>query len=374
VPSSILITGGAGFIGQNLVHWLRKSNPSARLCVLDILSYAANPASLKPLIDSQVITFVPGDIRDKPLVSDLFSQYRFDAVMHLAAESHVDRSIAEPDGFIETNILGTYTLLKVALANWSREGRLEDRRFLHVSTDEVYGDLEPSDDPFTEHSPYRPSSPYSASKAASDHLVRAFCRTYGLAGIITNCSNNYGSYQHPEKLIPLMIIHALEGKPLPIYGDGSNVRDWLSVEDHCLALEQILLKGRLGTTYNIGGGSERTNSQVVSAICSAIDEIFQDNPSFSKRYPQCPAASGKPCSTLITFVQDRPGHDRRYAINSDKLRNELGISARQPFEARLKETVLWYAENESWWRNALSGDFQAWIETNYRHRMTKISG
>lgn len=339
--------------------------------MLDVLSYAANPASLQPLIDSKDITFVRGDIRDKSLVSDLFSQHRFDAVMHLAAESHVDRSIAEPDNFIETNILGTYTLLKVALASWSREGRLEDCRFLHVSTDEVYGDLEPTDDPFTERSPYRPSSPYSASKAASDHLVQAFCRTYKLAGVVTNCSNNYGPYQHPEKLIPLMIIHALEGKPLPVYGDGSNVRDWLNVEDHCMALEQILLRGHCGTTYNIGGGSERTNMQVVNAICSAIDEIFWSDPSFANRFPQCPAASGISCSTLITFVQDRPGHDRRYAINSDKLRNELGVSARRPFEVRLKETVLWYVKNESWWRRALSNDFQAWIETNYRHRITQ---
>lgn len=371
MASSILITGGAGFIGQNLVHWLRKSNPSARLCVLDVLSYAANPTSLKTPIDLKEITFIPGDIRDKPLVSDLFSRYRFDAVMHLAAESHVDRSIAEPDNFIETNILGTYTLLKVALANWSCEEQLEDCRFLHVSTDEVYGDLELSDAPFTEHSPYRPSSPYSASKAASDHLVRAFCRTYGFPGIITNCSNNYGSYQHPEKLIPLMIVHALQGNPLPVYGDGTNVRDWLHVEDHCCALEQVLLRGSSGTTYNIGGRSERTNIQVVNAICNAIDDIFRDNPALAKRYPQCPAAGGKPCSTLMAFVRDRPGHDRRYAINSDKLRNELGVSFERPFEARLKETVLWYIENEDWWRKALSTDFHAWIETNYRHRMAK---
>lgn len=372
MTSSILITGGAGFIGQNLVHWLRKSNPSARLCVLDVLSYAANPTSLQSLVDAKEITFIPGDIRDKSLVSDLFSQYRFDAVMHLAAESHVDRSIAEPDSFIETNILGTYNLLKTSLANWSREGRLDDCRFLHVSTDEVYGDLEPSEDPFTERSPYRPSSPYSASKAASDHLVRAFCRTYGLNGVITNCSNNYGPYQHPEKLIPLMIMHALEGKHLPIYGDGSNVRDWLHVEDHCLALEQVLLRGHCGTTYNIGGGSERTNIQVVNAICDSIDETFRDDPSLTTRYSRCPASEGKSCSTLIAFVEDRPGHDRRYAINADKLNNELGVSAKQPFEMRLKETVRWYLQNEDWWRKAMSGDFQKWIEANYRHRTAKI--
>src|SRR5665213_445547 len=271
---SVLITGGAGFIGQNLVHAWRVARPDDRLTVVGAMTYAANVRSLEPLIADRSIQFVEGDIRDAALIRRLFDEHTFTRGAHLAAESHVDRSIVDPEAFLQTNVLGTFTLLKTALDAWQRSGAIDRARFLHVSTDEVYGSLGLDDPAFFESSPYRPHSPYAASKAASDHLVRSFVTTYGMPGLITNCSNNYGPYQHPEKLIPLIIIHALEGKPLPVYGDGSNVRDWLHVSDHCDALISVIERGRIGETYNVGGGHERNNRDVVGLICDTLDQAF----------------------------------------------------------------------------------------------------
>lgn len=366
--SVILVTGGAGFIGQNLVHLLAETRPGRHFVVLDALTYAANPLSLQGLIESNRITFQRGDIRDLPLLRELFRRWKIDAVAHLAAESHVDRSIATPDAFIETNIIGTYNLLKCALASWKDRKVLDCARFLHVSTDEVFGDLESEEPAFTENTPYRPSSPYSASKASSDHLARACFRTYGLPVIVTNCSNNYGPYQHPEKLIPLMIIRALQGQTLPVYGNGSNIRDWLFVGDHCRALDAVLQRGIPGATYNIGGGAERTNNFVVSKICEAIDARFRSDLALETRFPNCPSAVGRNCASLIGYVTDRPGHDRRYAIDASFLKRELGMTPVQTLESGLKLTVDWYIDNEPWWRRAMSSDFTTWIERNYGGR------
>jgi dTDP-glucose 4,6-dehydratase len=359
------VTGGAGFIGQNFVHHMVTQENRPHIVVLDALTYAANPSSLDPLIESGQIEFVKGDITDLALLGQLFAARKFDAVAHFAAESHVDRSILGPDAFIQTNIIGTYNLLKSALEDWTLRKLLEEARFLHVSTDEVFGDLMPHDAPFTEDSPYRPSSPYSASKAGADHLVRAFVRTYGMPGMITNCSNNYGPFQHPEKLIPLMIIHALEGSPMPVYGDGMNVRDWLYVGDHCRALLEVLRRGEIGRTYNIGGGAERTNKDVVQDICDLIGERIASDAAMRARFPACPGAKSKSCASLITRVADRPGHDRRYAINGEFLMQELGIGPQENFQSGLKRTVDWYMENEAWWRRALSSDFNQWMRRNY---------
>jgi dTDP-glucose 4,6-dehydratase len=289
-------------------------------------------------------------------------------VVHLAAESHVDRSIADPEAFLQTNVLGTFTLLKTALDAW-RNASTDDARFLHVSTDEVYGSLGPADPAFSESSPYRPTSPYAASKAASDHVVRSFVATYRMPALITNCSNNYGPFQHPEKLIPLMIIHALEGKKLPVYGDGSNVRDWLHVSDHCEALMTVIERGRIGETYNIGGGNERANRNVVDMICDALDRAFSADAKLAARFPSCPAAMGRSCRSLITFVTDRPGHDHRYAIDATKLATELDSSASVDFESGLGQTVQWYLDHEEWWREVTSGAYQAWIDQNYSFRI-----
>ena len=274
-----------------------------------------------------------------------------------------------PDAFLQTNVLGTFTLLKAALDAWRATDTMDSARFLHVSTDEVYGSLGATDPAFTEASPYRPNSPYAASKAASDHLVRSFVATYGMPALITNCSNNYGPYQHPEKLIPLMIIHALEGKPLPIYGDGSNVRDWLHVSDHCEALMDVIERGRIGETYNIGGGNERNNRDVVGMICDTIDRAFAADTNLATRFPSCPAASGRARRTLITFVTDRPGHDHRYAIDATKLAAELGIRSGVDFDVGLARTVQWYLDHEEWWRDVTSGAYQAWIDKNYGYRI-----
>lgn len=365
---SVLITGGAGFIGQNLVHAWRTARPFDRLTVLDAMTYAANVRSLEPLIASRDIQFVEGDIGDAALIRRLFDEHKFSRVAHLAAESHVDRSISDPEAFLQTNVLGTFTLLKTALDFWRSVAMLDVGRFLHVSTDEVYGSLGPADPAFTEASPYRPNSPYAASKASSDHLVRAFVATYGMPALITNCSNNYGPYQHPEKLIPLMIIHALEGKPLPVYGDGSNVRDWLHVSDHCSALMDVIERGRIGETYNVGGGNERNNRAVVGLICDTIDAAFAADSNLASRFPACPAAAAVSCRTLITYVTDRPGHDHRYAIDSAKLANELDDHRGIGFESGLKQTVQWYLDQESWWRDVISGAYKAWIDKNYGFR------
>ena len=366
---SVLITGGAGFIGQNLVHAWRKARASDRLVVIDAMTYAANIRSLEAVIARGEIAFVKGDIGDAALMQRLFDEHRFTRVLHLAAESHVDRSIVDPGAFLQTNVLGTFALLKTALDLWRGAGTMERARFLHVSTDEVYGSLGADDPAFTEFSAYRPNSPYAASKAASDHLVRSFVATYRMPALITNCSNNYGPYQHPEKLIPLMIIHALEGKPLPIYGDGSNVRDWLHVSDHCDALMAVIERGRVGETYNVGGGNERNNRDVVSVICDTIDRAFAGNAALAARFPSCPAASGRSTRTLISFVTDRPGHDHRYAINASKLAGELGVHGRIAFDGGLAQTVQWYLDHEAWWRDVTSGAYKAWIDQNYGYRI-----
>src|SRR3977135_4419499 len=292
---SVLISGGAGFIGQNLVHGWRAARPDDRLIVVDAMTYAANVRSLESLIADRSILFVKGDIGDAALMRRLFDEHKFTRVVHLAAESHVDRSIVDPEAFLQTNVLGTFTLLKAALDAWRSADMMDHARFLHVSTDEVYGSLEFNAAAFSESSPYRPNSPYAASKAASDHLVCAFVATYRMPALITNCSNNYGPYQHPEKLIPLMIIHALEGKPLPIYGDGSNVRDGLYVSDHCAALMSVIERGRIGETYNVGGGNERNNRDVVGLICDTLDRAFAADQGLAGRFPSSPPASGNSC-------------------------------------------------------------------------------
>jgi dTDP-glucose 4,6-dehydratase len=366
---SVLITGGAGFIGQNLVHAWRAARPADRLTVVDAMTYAANIRSLEPVIADRGIQFVKGDIGDAALMRRLFEEHRFTHVAHLAAESHVDRSISDPEAFLQTNVLGTFTLLKAALDFWRATAALDSARFLHVSTDEVYGSLGINDPAFTESSPYRPNSPYAASKASSDHLVRAYVATYGMPAMITNCSNNYGPYQHPEKLIPLMIIHALEGKPLPIYGDGSNVRDWLHVSDHCDALMNVIERGRTGETYNVGGGNERNNRDVVGVICDTIDAAFAADVGLASRFPSCPAAAGRSCRTLIGYVTDRPGHDHRYAIDAAKLAGELGSRCSVGFEDGLRQTVRWYLGNEAWWRDVISGAYKTWIDKNYGFRI-----
>jgi len=337
--------------------------------VVDALTYAANVRSLEPLIADRTIQFVKGDIRDAALMRRLFDEHQFTRVAHLAAESHVDRSIVDPEAFLQTNVLGTFTLLKAALDAWRASGAIDHARFLHVSTDEVYGSLGPHDPAFSESSPYRPNSPYAASKAASDHLVRSHVSTYGMPALITNCSNNYGPYQHPEKLIPLMIIHALEGKKLPIYGDGSNVRDWLHVSDHCQALISVIERGRVGETYNVGGGNERNNRDVVGLICDTIDRAFAADDGLAARFPSCPAASGASCRSLISHVTDRPGHDRRYAIDATKLRTEIGKQSGVGFETGLPQTVRWYLDREDWWRDVISGAYEAWIDKNYAFRI-----
>jgi dTDP-glucose 4,6-dehydratase len=366
---SVLISGGAGFIGQNLVHAWRAARPDDRLTIIDAMTYAANIRSLDPLIARKEIQFVKGDINDAALLRRLFEENRFTRVAHLAAESHVDRSIDDPEAFLNTNVLGTFTLLKASLDFWRASEMLDQARFLHVSTDEVYGSLSLTDPAFSESSPYRPNSPYAASKAASDHLVRSFVATYNMPALITNCSNNYGPYQHPEKLIPLMIIHALEGKSLPIYGDGSNVRDWLHVSDHCDALISVIEHGRVGETYNVGGGNEQNNRDVVGMICDTLDRAFAADPKLAARFPACPAAAQRACRTLITYVTDRPGHDHRYAINAGKLADELGKRCSVDFQSGLGQTIRWYLEQEDWWRDVTSGAYKAWIDKNYGFRI-----
>lgn len=335
---TILITGGAGFIGSNLVRYLIDAT-SHRVVNLDKLTYAGNLASLEALSDSSRHVFKKVDICDADSLQQIFSQYKPDYIMHLAAESHVDRSIDGRGAFIHTNVVGTYTLLEQARNYWSSLGadKKSAFRFHHISTDEVYGDLENNDEQFTETTPYQPSSPYSASKASSDHLVRAWHRTYGLPVVITNCSNNYEPYHYPEKLIPLVILNALEGKPLPIFGDGQQIRDWLFVTDHASALWKVVSEGAVGETYNIGGHNEQSNLSVVEAICRTLDELVDAKP------------NGIGCfSELITFVKDRPGHDRRYAIDASKIEKELGWVPQETFESGLRKTVEWFLKNQAW--------------------------
>jgi dTDP-glucose 4,6-dehydratase len=347
--ASILVTGGAGFIGGNFVHYWNDKHPDDDVVVLDALTYAGNRSTLAGANRTEL---VEGDIRDGDLVEQLLRERGITTIVHFAAESHVDRSITGPDAFIDTNILGTNALLKAARAVWLAGDGI-DHRFHHISTDEVFGSLGPEDPAFSETTPYAPNSPYSASKAASDHLVRAYHHTYGLEVTTSNCSNNYGPYQYPEKLIPLFLLNALSGKPLPIYGDGMNVRDWLHVEDHCRGIEACLTRGQPGETYNIGGGAELPNMTVIDTICSEVDRAFKEVDGLCDRYPDAPAAKGIKSESLKTFVTDRAGHDRRYAIDETKARSELGYAPQRGFEEGLRQTLRWYLDREDWWRPLL---------------------
>lgn len=353
---AILVTGGAGFIGSNFVHHCIE-HCGLRAFNIDKLTYAGNLGNLATLQGHSAYAFEQADINDRKRVEALFEAYRPSAIVHFAAESHVDRSIISPDEFINTNVHGTFTLLQVATQYW---GRLdapdkENFRFLHVSTDEVYGSLSESEPAFTEKTPYSPNSPYSASKAASDHLVRAYHHTYGLPTLTTNCSNNYGPYQFPEKLIPLVILNAVAGKQLPVYGDGRNVRDWLYVLDHCKAIVQVLQRGIPGETYNIGGCAEMTNLQVVNMVCEILDELK-------------PRPDGSKYAALINFVKDRPGHDRRYAMDISKIKAELGWNPEESFASGIRKTICWYLENNDWIENVTSGHYKDWIKTQYAGR------
>ncbi|QDX30588.1 dTDP-glucose 4,6-dehydratase [Dickeya poaceiphila] len=344
---NILVTGGAGFIGSAVVRHIIQHTQD-RVMVADSLTYAGNLASLRDIASDPRFLFEKVNICDRDALDRVFRVFQPDAVMHLAAESHVDRSIDGPSAFIETNITGTYTLLEAARQYWSTlpETCRTAFRFHHISTDEVYGDLHGTDDLFTETTPYAPSSPYSASKAASDHLVRAWLRTYGLPTLVTNCSNNYGPYHFPEKLIPLMILNALEGKPLPVYGKGNQIRDWLYVEDHARALYTVVTTGEVGETYNIGGHNERKNIEVVQTICSLLDELRPEKPAGIRHYAE-----------LINHVTDRPGHDLRYAIDASKIYRELGWKPQETFESGIRKTVIWYLANEAWWRSVKDGSY-----------------
>ncbi|MBB3047309.1 dTDP-glucose 4,6-dehydratase [Litorivivens lipolytica] len=344
----LLVTGGAGFIGCNFVHYWLKQHPGDEVVVLDALTYAGNRASLASVEDNPRFTFVHGDINDTALVESLLRDRQLDTIVHFAAESHVDRSITGPDAFIETNVLGTHSLLKAARSVWLA-GDGMPHRFHHVSTDEVYGSLLPDDPAFTEENQYQPNSPYSASKAASDHLVRAYHHTYGLDVTTSNCSNNYGPYHFPEKLIPLAITNLLRGKQIPIYGDGKNIRDWLYVEDHARGIEAVLEKGVPGEVYNIGGNNEWDNLELIRVLCEKLDAAFEQDPSLQARYPDAPASKGKKSVDSIAFVADRAGHDRRYAIDCGKTTSELGYVPAFQFEEGIQATINWYLENERWW-------------------------
>lgn len=360
VPRRVLVTGGAGFIGSNFVLYWCDRYPDDRVVVLDALTYAGNLGNLASLKGCENFRFVQGDICDRSLIDHLLKEENIDTIAHFAAESHVDRSILGPGAFVQTNVVGTFTLLEAFRQHWKgtapqsppSTGATKEGVFLHVSTDEVYGSLGPNDPAFTETTPYAPNSPYSASKAGSDHLVRAYHHTYGLPTIITNCSNNYGPYQFPEKLIPLMCINALIGKQLPVYGDGQNVRDWLFVIDHCRALDVVIHQGKPGETYNIGGNNEVKNLDLVKTLCQLMDELAPDLPV-------------RPCSKLITFVKDRPGHDRRYAIDATKIKTQLGWSPSVTVEEGLRQTVEWYLTHRDWWEPLLSEEYQAYYRQVY---------
>jgi len=348
--AELLVTGGAGFIGANFVHYWREHHADDTITVLDALTYAGNPANIAGL---DGVDLVEGDICDTALVEKLLSERNIQTIVHFAAESHVDRSITGPDAFVTTNVIGTHSLLKAARKLWLDSGTGKPHRFHHVSTDEVYGSLSPDDPAFSETTAYAPNSPYSASKAGSDHLVRAYHHTYGLDVTTSNCSNNYGPYQFPEKLIPLFLLNCLYGRNLPIYGDGMNVRDWLHVEDHCNGIERVLLEGRSGETYNIGGGQELPNLHVIEEICATVDRAFAADSTLASRFPDAPAAQGKPSDSLKTFVTDRAGHDRRYAIDETKVRDELGYKPRRTFAKGFAQTLSWYLANEDWWKPLL---------------------
>jgi dTDP-glucose 4,6-dehydratase len=353
MENTILVTGGAGFIGSNFVLSWMESNSKTSVVNLDKLTYAGNLNNVSGIANDKRYEFVHGDIGDRVLMAKLLDRRKPRSIVHFAAESHVDRSISGPGDFIRTNIDGTFALLEEVRSYWGGldSQQKADFRFLHVSTDEVYGSLAPEDPPFSENTPYAPNSPYAASKAASDHLVRAYHHTYGLPTLTTNCSNNYGRFQFPEKLIPLIILNAHKGKPLPVYGDGQNVRDWLYVKDHCEAIAAVLDCGQVGETYNIGGWNQKRNIDIVETICDIVDEITDGR--------------GSPRRHLIRFVKDRPGHDRRYAMDASKIERELGWRPRETFETGIRKTVRWYLENEEWVRDVTSGSYRQWIETHY---------
>jgi dTDP-glucose 4,6-dehydratase len=344
--ADLLVTGGAGFIGGNFVRYWRARHPGDAILVLDSLTYAGNPETID---DIDGVTLVVGDICDTRLVETLLRDRRIDTLVHFAAESHVDRSIDAPDAFVQTNLVGTASLLKAAQKVWLDEGSGRPHRFHHISTDEVYGSLGPADPPFTETTPHAPNSPYAASKSGSDQLVRAWHRTFGLEVTTSNCSNNYGPYQFPEKLIPFFLANALSNKLLPVYGDGMNVRDWLHVEDHCRGIELVLERGRVGETYNIGGGAEMANLELVRSLCRWVDGAFAADPGLAERFPFAPAARGDETLSAMRFVEDRKGHDRRYAIDETKARSELGYAPERDFATGLAETLQWYLDNEQWW-------------------------
>ncbi len=350
-PRRLLVTGGAGFIGSNFVHYWCNAYPNDRVVVLDALTYAGNQRNLAALNGQENFRFVQGDICDRALIDQLLQTENIDTIAHFAAESHVDRSILGPAAFVQTNIVGTFTLLEAFRQYWEPK-KTANYCFLHVSTDEVYGSLSPNDPAFTETTPYAPNSPYSASKAGSDHLVRAYYHTYGLPTLITNCSNNYGPYQFPEKLIPLMCINSLIGKQLPVYGDGQNVRDWLYVGDHCSALDVVIHRGVAGETYNIGGNNEVKNIDLVQLLCQLMDKLA----------PQLPV---RPCNKLIAYVKDRPGHDRRYAINSTKIKTQLSWTPNVDIQTGLRQTVEWYLTHRNWWEPLLSKEYQEYYRQIY---------
>ena len=356
--TNLLVTGAAGFIGTSFVNYWHASNPQDRIIVLDALTYAGNKSNLSNLSTQEWFEFVHGSICDQSLVDSLLAKHDIDTIVHFAAESHVDRSITGPDAFIDTNIVGTHCLLKAAKKFWVEDGGKPDHLFHHVSTDEVYGTLSADDPSFSETTPYAPNSPYAASKASSDHLVRSYHHTFGLKVTTSNCSNNYGPYQFPEKLLPVCILNILAGKDLPIYGDGQQIRDWLYVDDHNRGIELVIRQGRRGETYNIGGNNEWANLDVVNLLCELIDARFADDKTLASRFPDSPCAKGESAKSLITFVIDRPGHDTRYAINASKISSELGYDPIEDFDSGLNKTVDWYLTNEAWWRSIQDGSYR----------------
>jgi dTDP-glucose 4,6-dehydratase len=369
----LLVTGGAGFIGSNFVHHWIYNHPDDRVVVLDLLTYAGNRANLNLIQGHASFRFVRGDIGDTALVERLLTEESLDTIVHFAAESHVDRSIVGPDAFIETNVSGTHSLLKAAKKIWVEQRRVPEHHFHHVSTDEVYGSLGADDPAFTEGTQYAPNSPYAASKAASDHLVRAYHHTYGLKVTTSNCSNNYGPYHFPEKLIPLVIVNILNGQPLPVYGDGRNIRDWLHVSDHCRGIEAVLRGGRSGEVYNIGGRSERRNVDLVHSLCTVADDLFAKDAELRTRFDSSPCAAAASAKDLIRFVADRPGHDRRYAIDCTKIERELGFECAVTVEQGLRRTFEWFVKNEAWWRGVMDGSYQQWIEAQYSASLQQLT-
>jgi len=365
--NTLLVTGAAGFIGSNFVHYWAKNHPNDRVIAFDALTYAGNRSNLKELNKSSAFRFIQGDILNQVLVEQTLREEKINILVHFAAESHVDRSITGPDAFIETNIVGTHSLLKAAKKVWIDEALFpKNHRFHHVSTDEVYGTLNPEDPAFKETTPYAPNSPYAASKAASDHLVRSYLHTFDLQVSTSNCSNNYGPYHFPEKLIPLVITNILFNKALPIYGDGLQIRDWLYVEDHARGIEKVLQIGVVGETYNIGGINEWANIDIVKLICELMNERFKNQTELAERFPEAKAAISQQSESLITYVTDRPGHDRRYAINPEKANNELNYHPQESFETGIRKTLDWYLNHQEWWQAVMDGSYKDWIEKQYK--------